>query len=47
MHGEYKPPGGELVAADVEVAGGRLARVRVSDDFFPGPVACSSGSAPR
>ena len=37
MHGEYKPPGGELVAADVEVAGGRLARVRVSDGFFPGP----------
>ena len=22
MHGEYKPPGGKLVAADVEVAGG-------------------------
>jgi len=26
MHGEYKPPGGKLVAADVEVAGGLLAR---------------------
>ncbi len=37
MHGEYKPPGGKLVAADVEVAGGRLASVRVSGDFFPQP----------
>ena len=37
MHGEYRPPGGKLVAADVEVAGGRLARVRVSGDFFPEP----------
>jgi lipoate-protein ligase A len=33
MHGEYKPPGGKLVAADVEVSGGRLARVQVSGDF--------------
>ena len=30
MHGEYEPPGGQLVAADVEVAGGRLAGVQVS-----------------
>lgn len=37
MHGEYKPPGGKLVAADVEVAGGRLARVKVSGDFFLEP----------
>ena len=37
MHGEYKPPGGKLVAADVEVAGGRLARVQVSGDFFLEP----------
>jgi len=37
MHGEYKPPGGKLVAADVEVADGRLARVQVSGDFFLEP----------
>ena len=37
MHGEYKPPGGKLVAADVKVAGGRLARVQVSGDFFLEP----------
>jgi lipoate-protein ligase A len=37
MHGEYKPPGGKLVAADVEVAGGRLARVQISGDFFLEP----------
>ena len=37
MHGEYGPPGGKLVAADVDVAGGRLARVRVSADFFLAP----------
>ena len=36
MHGEYQPPGGRLVAADVEVAGGRLARVQVSGDTVPG-----------
>ena len=37
MHCEYKPPGGKLVAADAEVAGGRLAKVQVSGDFFPEP----------
>ena len=37
MHGEYRAPGGQLVAADVEVADGRLARVTISGDFFPGP----------
>ncbi len=37
MHGEYKPPGGKLVAADVDVAAGRLARVQVSGDFFLEP----------
>ena len=37
MQGEYKPPGGKLVAADVEVAGGRLARVQISGDFFLEP----------
>ncbi len=36
MHGEYKPPDGMLVAADVEVTGGRLVRVQVSGDFIPG-----------
>jgi lipoate---protein ligase len=37
MHGEYKPPGGKLVAADVEVADGRMARVQISGDFFVEP----------
>jgi len=37
MHGEYKPPGGKVVAADVEVADGRLGRVQVSGDFFLEP----------
>ncbi|ASU78693.1 lipoate--protein ligase family protein [Actinopolyspora erythraea] len=37
MHGEYKVPDGKLVAADVEVADGRLSRVRVSGDFFLEP----------
>ena len=37
MHGEYKEPGGKLVAADVEVAGGRLAQVLISGDFFLEP----------
>ncbi|WP_019854350.1 lipoate--protein ligase family protein [Actinopolyspora mortivallis] len=37
MHGEYKVPGGKLVAADVEVTEGRLSRVRVSGDFFLEP----------
>lgn len=37
MHGEYKPPGGKLVAADVDVARGRLAHVQVSGDFFLEP----------
>ena len=36
MHGEYEPPGGKLVAAEVEVAGDRLARVQVSGDFAAG-----------
>ena len=37
MHGEYKPPGGTLVEADVDVADARLASVRVSGDSFPWP----------
>ena len=37
MHGEYKVPGGKLVVADVEVADGRLAEVRISGDFFLEP----------
>ncbi|MPV38014.1 lipoyl protein ligase domain-containing protein [Georgenia subflava] len=37
MHGEYKVPGGKLVAVDLEVEDGRLARVRVSGDFFLEP----------
>jgi len=34
MHGEYKTPGGKLVAVDLEVADGVLRDVTVSGDFF-------------
>src|ERR1700712_5688248 len=37
MHGEYKVPGGKLVAADVEVVDGKLATVAISGDFFLEP----------
>lgn len=36
-HGEYKIPGGKLVVVDLVVAGGRLAAVQVSGDFFLEP----------
>ena len=37
VRGEYKVPGGKLVAGDVDEDGGRLASVRVSGDFFLEP----------
>lgn len=37
MRGEYKVPGGKLVAVDVEVADGRLVRPSVHGDFFLEP----------
>ncbi|HSN12469.1 MAG TPA: biotin/lipoate A/B protein ligase family protein, partial [Propionibacteriaceae bacterium] len=37
LHGEYKVPGGKLVAVDLAVADGHLAQVRVSGDFFLDP----------
>ena len=37
VHGEYKVPGGKLVVVDVDVEEGRLARVRLSGDFFLEP----------
>lgn len=37
MRGEYKVPGGKLVAVDLEVDNERLARVSVSGDFFLEP----------
>src|SRR5579875_2262599 len=37
MRGEYKVPGGKLVAVDVVVGSGRLASVSVSGDFFLEP----------
>jgi hypothetical protein len=37
VHGEYKIPGGKLVAADLEVPGGQLAQVQISGDFFLEP----------
>jgi lipoate-protein ligase A len=36
-HGEYKVPGGKLVVVDLDVAGGVLANVSVSGDFFLEP----------
>ncbi len=37
MRGEYKVPGGKLVAVDVEAVDGRLTPVAVSGDFFLEP----------
>lgn len=37
MRGEYKVPGGKLVAVDLEVADGRISRAAVSGDFFLEP----------
>ncbi|WP_024287801.1 biotin/lipoate A/B protein ligase family protein [Cellulomonas sp. KRMCY2] len=37
MRGEYKVPGGKLVAVDLEVTDGRVSRAAVSGDFFLEP----------
>ncbi|MCA5894799.1 lipoate--protein ligase family protein [Isoptericola sp. NEAU-Y5] len=37
MHGEYKVPGGKLVAVDLEVRDEQLSDVRLSGDFFLEP----------
>lgn len=37
MRGEYKVPGGKLVAVDVETEAGRIASAAVSGDFFLDP----------
>jgi len=37
MRGEYKTPGGKLVAVDLTAADGRLAAVRLAGDFFLEP----------
>ncbi|HQY99954.1 MAG TPA: lipoate--protein ligase family protein, partial [Propionicimonas sp.] len=37
LHGEYKVPGGKLVAVDLNVVDERLAQVSVSGDFFLDP----------
>ena len=37
MRGEYKVPGGKLVAAEVDVEGGVITRVAISGDFFLEP----------
>jgi lipoate---protein ligase len=37
VHGEYKVPGGKMVAVDLGVADGRLRDVHVSGDFFLEP----------
>ena len=37
MRGEYKVPGGKLVAVDVEAEDGRITSAAVSGDFFLEP----------
>ena len=37
MRGEYKVPGGKLVAVEVDVSDGRLSDVSISGDFFLEP----------
>ncbi len=37
FHGEYKTPGGKLVAVDLQVVDGCLSDVQVSGDFFVYP----------
>ena len=37
LHGEYKTPGGKLIAVDLRVADRRLVDVQVSGDFFVYP----------
>lgn len=34
MHGEYKTPGGKLIAVDFDVEDDVLRRVRITGDFF-------------
>ena len=34
MHGEYKTPGGKLIAVDFEVEDGKLKDAMISGDFF-------------
>ena len=36
---EYKVPGGKLVAAEAEMEGGRISRVKITGDFFMHPEA--------
>lgn len=36
-HGEYKVPGGKLIAADLVVSGEQLCAVELSGDFFLDP----------
>lgn len=43
MRGEYKTPGGKLVAAELEVRDGVLADVRVTGDFFLEPAEALEG----
>ena len=37
MRAEYKIPGGKLVSAEVDVDGTRLAKVKITGDFFMHP----------
>ena len=34
MHGEYKTPGGKLIAVDFEIEEGKLRDARLTGDFF-------------
>ena len=44
MHGEYKVPGGKLVAVDLDVVDGLLSGVSVSGDFFLEPDEALAGA---
>jgi lipoate-protein ligase A len=37
LRAEYKVPGGKLIAAETEVEVGRLARIKITGDFFMHP----------
>lgn len=43
MRGEYKTPGGKLVAVELESVDGKLANVRISGDFFLEPDTALAG----
>ena len=45
-HAEYKVPGGKLVVADLETAGGEITAAKISGDFFLDPEGAFDALAP-